>query len=230
MSCIALTAEPAPILVNFHRAALVVIDMQNDFLHPDGWFPASGLDASPLRTIIPTVQDLASGLRSAGVPVIWLNWGVRPGAPEVPETLKRKGSLDGRRPTYGDPSTTGRGHILVQGDWGAQTIEELAPKPGDRLVYKHRLTGFYDNEFDSVLRNLSIDTLLFAGVNIDRCVYATLSDAAVRGYQCVLVEDACATGSPAAVRDSILFLVRLLHGATTNSHCVHSALKSFAEG
>ena len=210
-----LPAAPSEISFDADAAALIVIDMQNDFLHPEGWFPAAGIDPTPLTCVIDPIREVAGAMRAVGIRVIWLNWGVLPGAPEVPLPLKRKGSRDGQRPTYGDPSTTGHGRILVQGDWGARTIDELAPDPQDLVVHKHRLTGFHDNELDSVLRNLGVRTLFFAGVNIDRCVYATLCDAAVRGFECVLIEDACATSSPRYVTDAILYLVPLLHGSVT---------------
>lgn len=223
-SALRLDARPAPLDFDPARAALVVVDMQNDFLHPLGWFPASGVDPAPLLGIVPTIEALARDVRDAGGKVVWLNWGVTPGAPEVPPTLKRKAGLNGKRPTYGDPAPSGNGHVLVRGDWGSRTIDALPAAPGDILVHKHRLTGFYDNELDSVLRNAGIETLLFAGVNTDRCVFETLCDASVRGYACVLVEDACATSSPDFVRDAVLFLVPLLHGACATAADVFAAL------
>ncbi len=219
-----LDSTPAPVDVDFSRAALIVVDMQNDFIHPEGWFPASGADPAPLLAVAPTIHALAGALRGAGVPIIWLNWGVRADAADIPDTIKRKGGLNGKRPTYGDPSPSGQGRILVQGEWGAQNIRELTPEPADLIVHKNRLTGFYDNALDTLLRNRGLETLFFAGVNIDRCVFATLTDAAARGYSCVLVEDACATGSPAYVREAILYLVRLLHGVCATSAAVTAAL------
>ncbi len=220
-----LSAAPSDLSFDASGTALIIVDMQNDFLHPEGWFPAAGIDPAPLTAVIDPIREVAGAMRSAGIPVIWLNWGVLPGAPEVPLPLKRKGSRDGQRPTYGDPSTTGHGRILVQGDWGARTIDELAPEPEDIVVHKHRLTGFHDNELDSVLRNLGVRTLFFAGVNIDRCVYATLCDAAARGFECVLIEDACATSSPRYVTDAILYLVPLLHGSVATRASVLDALR-----
>ena len=219
-------ARPNAAAIDLRRTALVVIDMQNDFLHPDGWFPASGADPAPLLPVIPVIADLSSQMRAAGARVIWLNWGVSPGAPELPARIKAKAGQLGRRPVYGDPHPRGRGHVLGEGDWGAQIIANLSPAKEDLFVTKRRLSGFHDSTFDSVLRNHGVETLLFAGVNTDRCVYATLCDAAARGYECLLVKDACATGSPASVRDSILFLVELLHGVCTTSSGVTQALST----
>ncbi|QRG06570.1 isochorismatase family protein [Xanthobacter dioxanivorans] len=210
-------AMPAPVELDLAQTALVVVDMQNDFLHPDGWFPQAGVDAAPLTAIIPQVRALADAARAAAVPVIWVNWGVRADRAELPDPVLLKAAAGGTRPVYADPSPSGRGRIVVAGEWGAQVVDELGARPDDLLVYKHRLSGFFDSELDSVLRNRGIHTLVFAGINIDRCVFSTLCDAAFLGYGVVLAEDATATPSPDFVREAILYLVRLLYGATCRS-------------
>ena len=100
----------------------------------------------------------------------------------------------------------------------------MSVEASDMIVHKHRLSGFWDNELDSILRLRGITTLLFAGINIDRCVFSTLQDASFLGYDCMLVDDCCATVSPDYVRDAILFLVRQLHGVVTTSDAVFTAL------
>jgi hypothetical protein len=119
------------------------------------------------------------------------------------------------------PSTTARARA---GQWGAQVIDELAVAPGDITVHKHRLSGFWDNELDSVLRQQGITTLMFAGINTDRCVFSTLQDANFLGYDCVLLKDACGTPSPAYVTRGIHFIVQQLHGfvATAESLLITS--------
>ncbi|MFS8038889.1 cysteine hydrolase family protein [Xanthobacter sp. AM11] len=217
-------AQPQAVEIDLARTALMVVDMQNDFLHPDGWFPQAGVDAAPLRAIIPAVRALAEAARAAGLPVVWVNWGVRADRAELPDPVLLKAAAGGTRPVYADPSVTGRGGIVVEGAWGAQVVEELGAQPSDLLVYKHRLSGFFDNELDSVLRNRGIDTLLFAGINTDRCVFATLCDATFHGYGVVLAQDACASPSPDQVRESVLYLVRLLYGATCTTADLGAAL------
>jgi ureidoacrylate peracid hydrolase len=96
------------------------------------------------------------------------------------------------------------------------------------VVHKHRISGFWDNELDAVLRRRDISTLMFAGINTDRCVFSTLQDANFLGYDCVLVEDACATVSPSFVSEAILFLVRQLHGVVAGSDAVISAFERSA--
>lgn len=218
-----LPAEPQRAEIDLARTALVIVDMQNDFLHPDGWFPRLGFDPSPLAAILPRLTQLADAARSSGVQVVWLNWGVRADRAEIPPPIVNKMSMSGTRPVYADASAPGRGRILVASEWGAQLVEALQPQPEDLIIHKHRLSGFHDNDFDTVLRNRGIDTLIFSGTNTDRCVFSTLCDASFLGYGCLLVEDACATGSPAYVSDAIHYLVRLLYGVTLKSEDLLSA-------
>jgi ureidoacrylate peracid hydrolase len=218
-----LEATPQPVELDLAATALVVVDMQNDFLHPEGWFAARGVDSAPVTAVVPAVERLTSAIRQAGIPVIWLNWGIRADRANLPATFVAKGR-SARAPTYAEPSPSGRGRILVRDDWGAATIDELTVDPSDILVHKHRLSGFWDNEFDSILRQRGITALLFTGVNTDRCVFSTLQDAGFLGYDCVLVEDACATDSPDFVRDAVLYLVRLLHGVVATSDAIFSAI------
>jgi ureidoacrylate peracid hydrolase len=210
-------ATPSAVEIDLNRTALIVIDMQNDFCDPEGWLPKRGTELSPTRAIIPVINHLTVALRTASIPVIWLNWGVRADRANLARTLIAKSSNLGREPTYADPSPSGRGHVLVRDEWGAEVIDDLTVGKDDRLVYKHRFSGFWDNELDSILRKDDITTLLFAGVNTDRCVLATLQDAGFLGYDCILLDDATATSSPSFVREAVLFLVRLLHGVVAQS-------------
>jgi nicotinamidase-related amidase len=220
---VAIPATPQPVELDLSATALVVVDMQNDFLHPDGWFAKKGVDGTAVKAVVPSVKRLAEASRAAGIPVIWLNWGVRADRANLPAVTVQKGRAFGS-PTYSDPSPSGRGRILVTGDWGAATIDELPMDAADILVHKHRLSGFWDNELDSVLRRRGVTSLMFAGINTDRCVFSTLQDANFLGYDCLLVDDACATVSPQFVTDAVLYLVRLLHGAVASSGAILSAI------
>jgi ureidoacrylate peracid hydrolase len=215
-------AMPQPVDIDLNASALIVVDMQNDFIHPDGWFADKGIDLTPIRSVVPAIERLAAGLRHADIPVIWLNWGVRADRANLPSLTVEKGRA-GQSPTYSDPSPSGRGHILVRGEWGAAIADGLTVARSDLIVHKHRISGFWDNELDSILRQRAITTLLFAGVNIDRCVFSTLQDANFLGYDCMLVEDACQTVSPDFVRDAVLYLVRLLHGVVATSDAILTA-------
>lgn len=218
-----LAAQPQDLTLDLARTALVIVDMQNDFLHPEGWFAADrGQETAALAALAGPINALSEAARAAGVPVIHLNWGVRADTANLPPNVLDKASGCGAHRGYGDPAP--RGPVLVAGSWGAASIEAIRSAPGDIHVAKHRLSGFRDNEFDQILRRLEVTTLIYTGVNLDRCVFATLTDGCFQGYDAVLVEDACGTPSPAHVRDAILYLTRLLYGFTTSVAALSAAL------
>jgi ureidoacrylate peracid hydrolase len=211
-------ALPGPAEVDIARSALIVIDMQNDFLHPEGWFAsARGADVEPLGAITGNINALADQFRACRSTVIHLNWGVRADLANLPANVVDKASDCGRGIGYADELVNGP--VLVADSWGAQSVPAIRTCHQDIHVSKQRLSGFSDNELDQLLRRRRVDTLFFTGINIDRCVFATLADACFQGYDAVLVEDACATTSPACVTDAITYLVRLVYGftATTDS-------------
>lgn len=107
--------------------------------------------------------------------------------------------------------------VLTEGSWGAAIIDGLEVHADDLHVGKYRMSGFWDTPLDSILRARRIDTIFFAGVNADQCVLATLIDAACLGYDCVMVEDAVATTSPAFCYDATVYNVRQCFGFTTTS-------------
>lgn len=218
-------ARPDALRLDLSRCALVIVDMQNDFLHPEGWFAADrGADPQPLLEIVPRINALADAARAVAVPVIHLNWGVRADCLNLPANVRDKGSDCGARRGYGDAGA--HGPVLVSGEWGARSIAAITAAPGDIHVDKHRLSGFPETVLEGVLHRLDITTLLYCGVNTDRCVFATLADGSFRGFDAVLVEDACATPSPPHVSDAILYLVRLLYGFTARSADLLLALTS----
>lgn len=208
------------------RSALVVIDMQNDFCHPMGWFGQRGIRVAPMRKPIPVLQRLLPAWRAAGAPVIWLNWGIRSDRLNLPASVIFKGKRTAEAVGYAEASPVDRGQSLVRGHWGAQVVDELEVLDSDITVHKHRLSGFWDNELDSVLRGLDVRTLFFAGVNTDRCVYASLQDASFLGYDGILVADACSTPSPAYVTRAIHMLIRHMHGFVVRSPDLIDALPS----
>lgn len=218
-------AQPEPIQVDMARSALIIIDMQNDFLNAEGWFAAiRDAQVGPLSTIIPRINAVATAFRDHGAPVIHLNWGVRADLANLPPNVIDKGSSCGQTPGYGD--TIASGDVLVEGSWGAASVPGIKQSDTDITVFKHRLSGFQDNELDQILRRLGVTTLFYTGVNLDRCVFATLMDGCFQGYDAVLIEDASTTVSPAPVSDAILYLIRLLYGFTTKTDALLDALSA----
>jgi nicotinamidase-related amidase len=125
---------------------------------------------------------------------------------------------------YGERSPEDHGRALVAGDWGAAVVDELEVDRCDFVVHKHRLSGFADNELDGLLRAQGLRTLLWAGINTDRCVFSSLQDAGFLGYDNVLLADACSTPSPASVTRAIHFLVQQLHGFVADSAALLATL------
>lgn len=220
-----ITARPDPVIVDMSRAALVVIDMQNDFIAEKGWFEAQrGIDCTVLRTVIDPVNSLARAFRAIDAPVLHINTGVRIDLANLPANALGRSNDLGRRAGFGAPRDDARGPVMLAGHWGAESHPGIERAGTDITVLKHRYSGFRDNELDQILRRLDVATLFFTGVNLDRCVFATLIDGAFQGFDPILVADACATPSPRHVRTTILDLVELLYGFTTTAGAVTAAL------
>ena len=179
--------DERPIL-SLERAALLVVDMQNDFVHPDGGFGVSArrggssIDFDGLTATIPMVAELIAAARAAQRPVIYI------------AHVLRADYSDAAYPYWraGPPGTKRQGNFLVDGTWGAQIIDDLAPAPGEHLVVKKGFDGFSNTGLDMLLRNLGVDTCVVCGVKTCVCVSSTVRGASERNYQIVVVGDACA--------------------------------------
>ena len=221
-------AAPKPVEADLSRSALLIIDMQNDFLSAEGWFATTRkVDITALSDVITQINALSGAFRQTGAPVIHINWAVRSDAANLPANVLDKGSDCGARAGYGDHITSGR--VLVEGDWGAHSVPAIDKAPQDIDVGKSRLTGFRDNALDSILRRLGVTTLFFTGVNLDRCVFATLADGCFNGFDAVLVEDATTTVSPPHITDAILYLIRLLYGFTAQTADILAAISNHTQ-
>jgi ureidoacrylate peracid hydrolase len=221
---VSIAATPQRVTFDLARAALLVIDMQNDFCDPAGWLASIGVDTAPARAPIPALQTLLPAFRGAGGQVLWVNWGNRPDRLNLSPSLLHVYNPDGAGNGLGQPLPHNGSRTLEAGSWGAAITTGLEPTSQDLHVAKYRMSGFWDTPLDSILRNLDIRTLLFAGVNIDQCVMATLQDANFLGYDCILVEDACATTSPEFCTAATLYNVRQCFGFVTQSAALVAAL------
>lgn len=221
-------AAPQNVVFDLKRTAIVVIDMQNDFCTAGGWVDHIGGDYQSDRAPIEPLRKLLPALREASVPVIWVNWGNRPDLANMPPNQIHLYKPNGHGTGLGDPLPENRGNVLEKDSWAAAVVDELQPEPQDILVDKHRISGFWDTPLDSILRNLGVRTILFAGVNTDQCVLHSLTDANFLGYGCVLLEDCCATSSPAFCTEATLWNVKKCFGFVANSEQVLSALPAQA--
>ncbi len=216
-------AHPQDLILDPDRTGLLVVDMQNDFCHPNGWLASIGVDVTPDRAPIDPLVDLLPVMRDAGAPVIWVNWGNRPDRANLPPAVLHVYNPDGYSTGLGDP-LSGAGRVLETGSWGAANVDELPPAAGDITAEKYRISGFWGTQLDSILRNLDLTTLLFAGVNVDQCVMATLLDAGCIGYDCILLTDCAATTSPPFCWDATIYNVHQCVGFTARSDTLRKAI------
>jgi nicotinamidase-related amidase len=224
-----LECAPQSVITDLNRTAVVIIDMQNDFCAKGGWVDHLGVDYSPDRAPIEPLQNLLPYLRKAAVQVIWVNWGNRPDLANMPPNQIHLYKPHGLGIGLGEPLPGSGAHVLEKDSWAAATVDELRQEPQDIKVDKYRISGFWDTPLDSILRNLGIRTILFAGVNTDQCVFCSLTDANFLGYGCILLEDCCATTSPDFCTEATIWNVKKCYGFVTKSGAVVSALtKSYS--
>jgi nicotinamidase-related amidase len=181
-----LEARPYPFPVGpLEGLALVVIDMQRDFLEPGGFGATLGNDVTRLQRIVPVVARLLDIARAAELLVIHTREGHLPDLSDCPTAKLTRGSPGLR---IGDHGPLGR--ILIRGEPGHAIVPELAPWGGEIVIDKPGKGAFYGTELGRVLRDRGIRQLLVAGVTTEVCVQTTLREANDRGYECALIEDA----------------------------------------
>jgi nicotinamidase-related amidase len=180
-------ASAKPFAYRFAPAstALIVIDMQRDFIEPGGFGETLGNDVARLAAIVPTVRALIDWCRANGVRVIHTREGHSPDLADCPPAKRLRGDPALR---IGDASPMGR--ILIDGEPGNDIVASLAPAPGETVIVKPGKGAFYATALGEILRLKGITHLLFAGVTTEVCVQTTMREANDRGYECLLVEDA----------------------------------------
>lgn len=161
------------------NAAVIVVDMQNDYCHPDGAIANSGIDVSAVKKIIPRLRCLLNASKEHSVPIIFL------------QTNHEK-STDSEAWLSRFPD--GVNPICRTGSWGAEFFE-VAPQSDDIIVKKHRYSGFVHTRLESVLQTLKIETLIITGVSTNLCVESTAREGFMLDYRIVLMKDACAAFS-----------------------------------
>ncbi len=191
MKPVKIASEPSPLTVDLARSALVIIDMQRDFLEPGGFGAALGNDVSRLRAAVAPCQAVLAAARAHGVLVIHTREGHRPDLSDAPPHKVIRGDPALR---IGAPGPMGR--ILVRGEPGHDIIADLYPQPGEPVIDKPGKGAFYQTDLDLMLRNRSIDTLLVCGVTTEICVNTTVREANDRGYRCIVLADCCASYFP----------------------------------
>lgn len=179
------------------ETALLVIDVQVSFLAHDGYFAKKGYDPTPLRAVVRPIGLLAAAARSAGCHVVWTRQGYRPDLADLTPYERWRCERAGIRFQPGDDD------VLVRRGPGHEIVPELKVAAGDTVIEKTANNAFYGTDLDLVLRSKGIKYLLFTGCTTDVCVHSTLREANDRKYQCLLVEDACASGDAQAHRAAV---------------------------
>ena len=182
---LSIPAEPFPYALAPGRTALVVIDMQRDFIEPGGFGEALGNDVSRLEAIIPTVADLIALFRDKGWPIIHTRESHHPDLSDCPPAKRQRG---GAALGIGDEGPMGR--ILVRGEPGNAIIAACAPAEGEIVIDKPGKGMFWATDVHAELSRLGVTHLVFAGVTTEVCVQTSIREANDRGFECLLVEDA----------------------------------------
>jgi len=177
-------AEPYEFDFDPRRCALVIIDMQRDFVDPGGFGEALGNDVSLLRKAIAPTKKVLDAARKRNMLVIHTREGHRQDLSDLPQSKKLRGKL---KAGIGDPGPMGR--ILVRGEYGHDIVDELKPAPGEPVVDKPGKGAFYATDLDSMLHNRGIKQLVVCGVTTEVCVNTSVREANDRGYDCLVLED-----------------------------------------
>jgi len=187
-----IAAQPGPFVFDTKATALVIIDMQRDFIEPGGFGASLGNDVAPLRKIVPTVAALLAWARDLDVLVVHTRESHAPDLSDCPDAKRLRGAPNNR---IGDPGPMGR--ILIRGEPGNAIIPELAPIAGEWVIDKPGKGAFHATRLAENLAERDITHLLFAGVTTEVCVQTSMREANDRGYECLLVTDATASYFPA---------------------------------
>ncbi len=185
------TAEPYEFDFDPSTTALVVIDMQRDFVDPGGFGEALGNNVSLLRRALEPTRRVLAACRDAGLLIIHTREGHRPDLSDCPPAKRARGRLANG---IGDPGPMGR--ILVRGEYGHDIVDSLQPLEREPVVDKPGKGAFYATDFEHMLRSRGIKSLVVTGVTAEVCVQTTVREANDRGFECLVLSDCIASYFP----------------------------------
>jgi len=230
-TAIEIAARPQPLTIDPSRTAVIVIDMQNDFGAEDGMFARAGIDISAIQAAVQPTSRVLQAARGVGMPVVYLTMAFAPdlsnaGGPEAPNRLLHLRIGVGARVIAPDGRES---RMFIADTWNTEILPELAPQPGDRVVAKHRFSGFFETNLDALLRELDVASLVFTGCTTSVCVESTLRDAFFRDYRCLLLADCTAepigAGLQRSNHEASLLLVETMFGWVSHSTAFVQALR-----
>ncbi len=216
-------AEPEPIALDMSTTALLIIDMQRDFMEPGGFGETLGNDVSRLASAVKPIGAVLAAARKMGMPVIHTREGHLPDLSDAPPAKVERGAPSLR---IGDPGPMGR--ILIRGEAGHDIIPELYPLDSEVVIDKPGKGAFYATALGDVLERHGIENLLVCGVTTEVCVNTTVREANDRGYRCVVVSDGCASYFP-EFHEMGLRMIKAqggIFGWVTDSAAVLEAMKA----
>lgn len=184
LGSLSVEADPYEFTFDPPRTALLVIDMQRDFVEPGGFGEMLGNDVTPLRRAVEPTQRVLEAFRRARLTVIHTREGHRPDLTDCPPSKKARGRL---KVGIGDPGPMGR--ILIRGEYGHDIIDELKPLPTEPVIDKPGKGAFYATDLELVLKEQGIRSLVVTGVTTEVCIHTTVREANDRGYECLVLED-----------------------------------------
>ena len=216
-------AEPEAVALDLTRTALIIIDMQRDFLEPGGFGETLGNDVSLLGRAVAPCRSVLEAARAVGLLVIHTREGHRPDLSDAPKAKLERGKPSMR---IGDPGPMGR--ILIRGEAGHDIIPELYPLTGEPVIDKPGKGAFYATDLHSILRNHHIESLIVCGVTTEVCVHTTVREANDRGYRCIVPGDCCGSYFPEFHEVGLRMISAQggIFGWVTDSHRIIAALGS----
>ncbi|MEM9216008.1 MAG: cysteine hydrolase [Cyanobacteria bacterium P01_F01_bin.150] len=214
-----ISARPYPLMLDLEHTALLVIDMQNDFCTLGGWADRKGFDVSQTQKPIMPLKTLLTALRSTPVTIIHTREGHRPDLSDCPPHKLARSKHQNAE--IGSEGSMGR--LLTRGSKSHDFVDELQPLPNEVVLDKPGKGSFIATDLDLILRQQEIRQLLFTGVTTECCVQTTLRTANDLGYECLLLEDCCASLVPEFHRVSVE-MTQMIFGWVTNSNTLLAKL------
>jgi ureidoacrylate peracid hydrolase len=191
--------------------ALLVIDMQNGFVHPEGSLPSAGISLPDMDAVTAANADLIAGARAAGVPVIYTRHVFRDDLLDVPARTRK----------MLPPDLT----LLVRGTWDADVIDELTPEPGDRIIDKNRYDAFLYTDLEVVLRAMGVKRLLVTGVVTSVCVESTVRAAEMRDFDVYVARD-CTSAAETAHEPALAAMAAIFATVGTGKELLDELVQS----
>ncbi|MEH6727751.1 MAG: cysteine hydrolase [Hyphomicrobiales bacterium] len=222
---ISVPARPFEFPLKLENCALMIIDMQRDFVLPGGFGETLGNDVSPCTAIIPTLARLLGAFRAAGLPVIHTRECHQPDLSDCTPAKRTRGNPKLRIGDFGP-----MGRILIAGEQGADIVPELYPVEGESVINKPGKGAFYATALDELLKQRGIEQLILTGVTTEVCVQSTMREANDRGYEGLLVTDCTESYFPEFKQAAIDMIVAqgAIVGWATDSKTLLNAMEGTA--